>query len=231
VKIRQLKITVYLKQDIKVEEIYKYLSNYINGVMKSNDFLSAIHISNKRYKFYSYSGLMPTPKDKTIYKKDNLYCFELTTPDIKMLENFKSAFKEYNDSVFINCSTTEKNFTYSGTIKKIITVTPCVITYNNRSLSEKRMALIRERVLVNLIRKYNAFFNKNISEEFDFIEDLSMHNKSPIPIRYKNTTILGFKLNLQIRQDDLSQELAMFALQTGILEKNSLGLGYCKIVW
>ena len=56
-------------------------------------------------------------------------------------------------------------------------------------------------------------------------------NKKPIGVEYKEIRLLGDKLNLQIADNEMAQELAYFLLGTGIGEMNSRGYGYCNFRW
>ena len=52
-------------------------------------------------------------------------------------------------------------------------------------------------------------------------------NRKPVKIPYKNINILGNKFEVQIKEDPMSQNLAYLILSVGLLEKNTLGLGFC----
>lgn len=224
--IKQLKITVFLKEDIDLSYVNESLSQYINGAMKKNELLSDLHRNGSRYKFYSFSWLMPKITNN-VCKKGNLYYFHLNSPDEKILNEFEKAFKDHFDDKFVCCSILLQEYNLDA-IKEICTITPCSITHNDKPLVDKRMSLIRDRILSNSIRKYNSFFCKNIEEDYDFIEDIEILNNIPQKVYYKKGSILGHRFKLKIKDDTLSQKLAFFIIQSGILEKNSLGLGYCK---
>lgn len=226
-KINKLKITVFLSEDIEKDNLFERLSRFVNGAMKENEILSLLHKSNDRYKHYSFSGLYPIEEDK-VYKKGGLYSFTLMSPKTELINAFKTALLTHRDNIFVCCNTELIKFS-KPIIREIESITPCVITYEgNKSLMQKRLMLIQDRVRVNAIRKYNDIFKKNIGEDFEFIQGITILNNKPIRVNYKNGKIFGFKLKINVNSDEISQDIAKIIVQSGILEKNSIGLGFCK---
>ena len=83
----------------------------------------------------------------------------------------------------------------------------------------------------NTVKKYNAFTGEQIEEDFPLYTNITFLNRHPISCRYKNISLLGDKLSLQVADDMKSQEIAYFILGTGLCELNSRGAGFCNFKW
>ena len=88
------------------------------------------------------------------------------------------------------------------------------------------MQLVKERILANAQKKYNQLYNEKI--DMDFIKSIKQTNNKPIKIPYKNINILGYKFEIEVKDDPISQNLAYLILSVGLLEKNAEGFGFCK---
>lgn len=88
-----------------------------------------------------------------------------------------------------------------------------------------------KRLFANTVKKYNSFTGEQIEEDFPLYTNITFLNKHPIVCGYKNISLLGDKLRLQIADDEKSQELAYFILGTGLGEANSRGAGFCNFRW
>ena len=87
------------------------------------------------------------------------------------------------------------------------------------------------RLYANTVKKYNAFTGEQIEEDFPLSTNITFLNRHPISCRYKNISLLGDKLSLQVADDMKSQEIAYFILGTGLCELNSRGAGFCNFKW
>lgn len=221
-----LKIDVGLTEDISLNNLNNSLSSFLNNAMLKNEKLKIFHKSKDKFKFYSFSTLHPIEKD-SIYKKGCFYSFEIKSPNKNFLIDLQKVLNRHSTQniMCFNTSIITMNIKHINTIQ---TLTPSVITHNNNTWEKLNFILVKDKIIKNSIRKYNAFYNENIDENFDFISSIEFLNTYPIKINYKNTKIYGNKYNLTINDDDLSQKIAKFVCQTGLLEKNSLGLGFCK---
>ena len=85
-----------------------------------------------------------------------------------------------------------------------------------------------QRLFINAVKKYNAFTNSKLDEDFDLYTSIQFLNKKPVKFRYKGITLLGDKFDLKIADNKKAQELAYFLIGTGICEMNSRGAGYCN---
>ena len=111
-------------------------------------------------------------------------------------------------------------------INKLITLTPAIITTEKGDYDIKEdIEFVKNRILANTQKKYKKIYDTQI--DIDFIKEIRKTNKTPVKIPYKNINMLGNKFEIQIKEDPMSQNLAYLNLSVGLLEKNSLGLGFC----
>lgn len=223
--INKLRVSIFLKKDILLVDIYDQLSKFINSSMLKSDYLKNLHKNSQKFKLYSYSGLYPLAENN-IYKKGTSYFFEINSSSLDILNEFKKVLNLYSNDIFVSCMV-EFIPKKLNCIKKIISITPCVLTFNNKSLIEKRLCLVKNRIIANAINKYNLINNSSLKNH-DFIQCIECTNNKPIKVNYKEGFFFGFKVNLTIKDDDLSQRIAETIVNTGLLEKNSLGFGFCK---
>ncbi|MFR1889198.1 MAG: CRISPR-associated endoribonuclease Cas6 [Anaerostipes caccae] len=88
-----------------------------------------------------------------------------------------------------------------------------------------------KRLTVNLVKKYNAFCDTKINEDFEFIRMIEVKNRTPITVSYKKIKLLGDKIALKVADNELSQELSYMTLGTGLGEINARGAGFVNYRW
>ena len=199
--IYELKIKIYLLKDIKINEAQNYLAYFIDSVLVKNKHYARMHEQNI-YKYYTFDSLYPLAKNG-IYKADNIYTFRIRTIDYKLAEYFSNNLSD-NRTNELQGLTTEIKILKQHLIKKIYTLTPVIIKTengywkNNLSLND-----FEERLEINLIKKYNNLFTR----------------------KYKNITLLGDMLELEIAENDTAQKLAWLAVGVSLGELSARGYG------
>lgn len=219
-----LKVLVLLKEDIKYEETYQKISDFIAYAMLQNEETKKLHEEN-RYKLYNFCSLYPFEKDG-IYKKERIYTFDIKFIDLNFAMKIKQFLTNIQNKYFKVIMSDIKANSYKK-INKLITLTPCIITTKKGDYKiDNDMDLVRERIIAGVEKKYQLIYKEKIKA--DFIQDIIKTNRTPIKIPYKNIYFLGNKFEIIVKEDELSQKLAHILLSTGILEKNSQGFGFCK---
>jgi len=231
----QITFTLYLHQDLPDNTALTVLGRFLDTALcKTQDGIT-FHTENK-YKHYSFNALHPTERSKTYYRK-KCYGWQVRTVSMELAEMLSNQLIhtkcEYFDVVDAQLKILPKH-----AIKKLYSITPCIIkmetTDKNGSPYWKNLIQEEEylkRIKVNLIKKYNQFFDTNLSEDFPLFDSLEVINRQPIACAYKGIKLLGDKLDLYIADNQMAQELAYFALGTGILEMNSRGYGFVNDKW
>lgn len=219
-----IKVAVLLKNDTQAFENYEKISKLISASMLRDQALKQLHEEN-RYKNYVFCNLYPIEKDG-IYKAGNIYTFQIRTIDFKLGLKIKQVLNNFQNEEFrvivsdLETSTQRK-------INTLATLTPAIITSDKGDyLINNDMQLVKERILANAQKKYNQLYNEKI--DMDFIKSIKQTNNKPIKIPYKNINILGYKFEIEVKDDPISQNLAYLILSVGLLEKNAEGFGFCK---
>lgn len=219
-----IKVAVLLKNDTQAFENYEKISKLISASMLKDQTLKQLHEEN-RYKNYVFCNLYPIEKDG-VYKAGNIYTFQIRTIDFKLGLKIKQVLNNFQNEEFkvivsdLESSTQRK-------ISTLTTLTPAIITSDKGDyLINDDMNLVKERILANAQKKYNQLYNEKI--DMDFIKSIKQTNNKPIKIPYKNINILGYKFEIEVKDDPISQNLAYLILSVGLLEKNAEGFGFCK---
>jgi len=228
-KVWQLALKVYLKEDILMEQSQVEISKIIDSCLsKDKEFLN-FH-SNNQYKNYTFSSFYPIEKNK-IYLAGKIYTVTIRTVDEKIVDHFKKLL-DNECSKTIKALTIETKIIPKKYIQRIYSITSVVAKFENGYWrTYESVQVFEKRLKENLVKKYNNFTNQKIDEEFDLFTFMKFDNRKPIATTYKNIKMLGDKITLNVAENDLAQELAYFALGTGLLEMNGRGYGYINYKW
>ena len=212
-----IKVAVLLKNDTQAFENYEKISKLISASMLKDQTLKQLHEEN-RYKNYVFCNLYPIEKDG-VYKAGNIYTFQIRTIDFKLGLKIKQVLNNFQNEEFkvivsdLETSTQRK-------INTLATLTPAIITSDKGDyLINNDMQLVKERILANAQKKYNQLYNEKI--DMDFLKSIKQTNN-------KSINILGYKFEIEVKDDPISQNLAYLILSVGLLEKNAEGFGFCK---
>lgn len=219
-----LKITVLLKQSINNDELYEKISDFVAYSMIKDKTLKELHKKNT-FKNYVFCNLYPIQKDG-IYKENNIYFFDLRGLEFEKIMKLKQVIQNSENQFFKTVQINLQTFNQIK-INKLVTLTPSIITTPKGDYDIKNdIKLVRNRIIANAQKKYKNIYNTEI-DDVDFIKEIKQINMKPITIPYKNINMLGNKFEIEVKEDDMSQSLAYLILSIGLLEKNSLGLGFC----
>ncbi|MBE0069909.1 CRISPR-associated endoribonuclease Cas6 [Thermoanaerobacterium thermosaccharolyticum] len=221
----ELVVSFVLDQELPFLKSYEFMSNIISRSFLYDERLKKMHKENA-YKFYTFCGLYPIENDK-IYKKEKTYKVNIRSLSQEFILVLPELLKKSNNSIKI-LSTEVKQYSYKP-ISRLITVSPAVATIakNRYWTKEDGLLFLRERIYVNAIKKYKSYFKEMEEPDDNFIEFIQQTNFKPIKVAYKNTSLLGNKMIIGVKSDEISQKLAFTILGAGLLEKNSIGMGYC----
>lgn len=225
--IYQLTITTLLKKDLHFRESSYRIGQLINKSLLGEKALKDKHKRNE-YKYYVFDNLYPRSKDK-FYKKSRIYIFNIRTP-IEYIYNILDELLSSTETDFFTILSISKKQLKEVKIKEIVTITPAVMTLKNSYWTiDKGLQELENGINNNILKKYKRLYDeKDDLKDEKFFYDMQVLNRKPIGIKYKNINFLGNKIELKIKEDKTSQQLAQLAAAAGILEKNSsCGMGYC----
>lgn len=225
----QLSLDIYLLQNLPSEEATGVICKFIDKVLCKNESLIEFHQSCK-YKNYCFNSLYPVSPDK-IYHKDKRYQLQLRTIDMNLAEYFANEAVGVEDRI-LKVVDTQVKLLPKKPINKLYSITPCILKsdygYWKDHLSTEEFC---QAIQNNLVKKYKAFTEQDIKEDFQLVRQVVFINRKPILCKYKDVNLLGDKLDLYIEENPMAQELAYMAMGTGILEANSRGFGFVNDKW
>ena len=231
-KNHEIKITLLLKKDVILADVQEFLSANINKSMLEDKTLKSMHSINS-YKPYCIGTLYPFDLENKIYRANQVYVLTIRSIDRDFLNRLKKVLKESRKLDF-NVIAIEFLTRDYGYIESAFTLTPAIISIKDEEKNyirywtkeEGSLDFVKKRIKDNLEKKYEQFFNEKIVAPDDFILMISIQNRKAIVYNYKGTKLWTNKFKIVFAPDELSQKLASLAFGVGILEKNSLGLGF-----
>lgn len=229
-KVYQIRVKLYLLENILIEKIPAQVTKFIDYTLGDcNQFLK-FHEENK-YKLYSFDYLYPIEPEK-IYKKGNIYTLTVRTIDYNLEQYLRKNLPRTRTNVIQGLESSCYVLPQKK-IESIYTLTPVIVKDNENGYWRGHMKLeeFEERLKINLINKWNEYFEDTLSENFVLYSKMDFLNKGVIPIKYKDITLLGDKVRLFITEEEIAQKLAYMSLGTGLLESNSRGFGFVNYRW
>lgn len=228
----ELKVTVILQRELTRKKTHYEMSRVINQSFLDDPAMKAIHEINT-FKYYVFSELYPIPKQG--YQAGGQYNFVVRSMDRMFLEKLRNGIRYFHNDLFIIIRTSFRSVEQSLPILTLYTETPAIAIFkldNGRTVHWQRDLSpfddIVFRINQNAKKKYENFFGESLSNYIGFVDKVVQANERVIISEYKkNSHLLGNKFRLFIKEDPLSQSLAFMTLGAGLLEKNSLGFGYC----
>ncbi|MTT31379.1 CRISPR-associated endoribonuclease Cas6 [Terrilactibacillus sp. BCM23-1] len=223
----ELIITSLLKKDCHFSESQEKIGGFISEAMLKDPELKALHAKERIYKGYVFSNFYPLG-EQGVYKSGQIYVWRIRAISLSLLKKIKVCITKLN-SPFIKVIATEIKTSPQKHISELYTINPTILTLKNNQpfLPNSNISLLINTIQGNLEKKYKYFIDQNVEFGFPFIRYIKILNKKPIKIRYKNMSMLGNKVKIQVSEDEGSQKLAQIAVNCGINEKNSiLGCGF-----
>lgn len=228
-RVYETNILLYLLKDIDKKKCLEEIGNFIDSGMAKDEDLLKLHNENT-FKMYNFN--MPYPLEKSgFYLSGNIYSIQIRTIDKKLAEFFNNKLvNNFTDSIKGLKATTK--IIPQKHIDKIYSLTPVILKSDegywrgNLSLTD-----FERRLKENLIKKYNLAMETKIDENFQLYTNIEFKNQKPVAMNYKGRKLLGDKIQLNISDDKVAQDLAYMALGVGLLEMNARGAGYVNFKW
>jgi len=228
-KVFEILLKVYLLEDIELNDSQNKISKLIDKTLGQDERTLELHNKND-FKNYCFNSFYPLEKDG-IYKEGNIYTITIRTVD-KYLATYLNNKLANVYTYSIKGLKAELKIIPVKKLKKIYSITPLVIKNDNGYW--KNLISIEEferRLKENLIKKHNNIFQERINEDFKLYASIELTNNKPIGISYKDKTLLGDKISIDILEDEISQHSAYMALGTGMGEMNARGFGFMGYRW
>lgn len=229
-KIYELKVTILLKEDLKLNDSYGEIGRFINYSMNKSDSLAELHKRGRTFKHYCFSSFYPCELDK-IYKKENYYTFLIRSSKGNIINALKESLDGLENDIIETMDIENVEYKKSN-IDYIDTLTPVIVTKDNRSwnILKDDKAFFDKAIINNLVKKFNELENISIETNYnDIVDRITIKNKYAIIVNYKGIKMLGYKVRIYFKNNIIAQEIANITLCDGVGEKNSsCGQGFCK---
>jgi CRISPR-associated endoribonuclease Cas6 len=225
-KYYEMKVTIFLKKDIRFTKSSEVIGKNISSVMLKSKKLMEYH--KKRIYKYVFDNFFPIEKNG-VYMSNRVYVFNIRSFNENFIFNIKECMQDYESNDLKIISLDVREFIRKH-INFIETITPAIVTIDSKPwLSNNDILLLVKRLHANAEKKYKFFFQEEIGQIEDyFIEKLKILNRKPTLYEYKDIKLLANKFRFKVNEDEKSQKLAFTILGAGLAEKNSiLGAGYC----
>lgn len=228
-KIYQIRLKLFLLEDIAANKIQEKITAFIDSGFKANEKWLNFHEQNS-YKNYCYDQLFPLEKDK-LYKKEKIYTLTIRTVDLELVKYFKLVCVD-NHTKEIKGLVAEIRVLPKKILETVYSITPVIVKTEEGYWKDAiKFSEFEQRLKVNLIKKWNAYHNEKIDEDFDLYTMIELKNKKPIAMEYKNIKLLGDKVQIQVADNKRAQDLWYFALGVGLGEMNARGCGFLNYRW
>lgn len=228
--LKEIDLKVLIFEEIPLGQIGGKLGGYLDYFFSSNsEELRKEHYSVNDYGSlkYSFNYLWPHATNK-IYKKGGVYNFQIRSFNDEVIKTLEERIVLWNDKTFKVLKIDVKEINpFDRKIERVFTTTPLIIK-NDFGYWRGKVDVeeFEKRLRGNMIKKYNALFDKDIRNVRVFSK-YSIDNEKPISLSYKDINLLGDKVTLFIDEDPVSQEVACAALGTGLGENcTRIGAGY-----
>ena len=224
VNYHDMSLTFIPNTDIPLKYCNEWMSKVISKAMSFDEKLRIKHKKNT-FKLYVFDLPRPFEREK-IYFSGRAYVVRIRSFDLAFLLGIRNALKNEDCGVKIMSSNIVP-VSYKP-ITTLITLSPIICTLNDKYwVKEDGILTLRDKIFSNACRKAKAIYKDFEEPEDNFIEGIIQLNNIPIYTKYKGASLLGAKVEVTVKGDGKSQILAYTIMGAGMLEKNSIGYGFC----
>jgi CRISPR-associated endoribonuclease Cas6 len=217
---------VRLKEMIPYENASEKIACYIDSALGKEEKFLEFHQS-REYKEYVFDLLNPCEKDGK-YRNGQVYTFRIRTISQELAEFFSRQLPYHGTNEFVGVGG-ELKIVQQKVIDTVYSLTPVILKNDGGYWREKlALEMFEQRLSVNLIKKYNYFFDTKLEEPVQLYEFMEFKNTKPVKMAYthKGITLLGDKLQFVAAKNQMAQDLWYMALGCGLGENNSRGAGF-----
>lgn len=185
----------------------------------------------KGFKFFCFSDIFPVND----YKENEKKIVLISSPDKSFIQFLNSRLE--GEKIIAGHPFKVKSKIIKVPFNKMwITGSPIVLYKDNRNNiyysfeREKDLLFFLDRIKDNALKKYNAFYNEDLTFE-DSIFDKLVFNKEVVvnTVKKGNEFIIIGSMWKNLEKEYVSEEykkLYSFLMETGLGEKNSMGFGF-----
>ena len=228
ISICEVTLKVLFKKDISAKESLYRFSRLLNFSFSRKEELCQMHQA-REFKKYCFDNPYPLEPTK-IYKENNIYSIRIRTIDDKLFNYFWTEMPGFENDDF-RIVAAYGDIVPQRPLESIRSITPAIIkTESGYWENTQGVDFFLNALNGNMLRKYEFFTGEKIERNKVFFFDANLQEK-PCTILYKKALLFGNKLELLIKEDQLSQNIAHLALGVGICENNTAGTGFMEYQW
>lgn len=216
---------IFLLEGLSTKRASTSITYFVDSVLVQDHAYRDFHVENK-LKGYTTDLLYPMEKDGK-YKKHQVYNFRIRTLDKNLARYFvekmpNHTIKEMKGIVSELRKIPKRN------IEKLYTITPVILKTQDHCYWKECLSFeeYEEQLKKNLWKKYRYFTGKEADESLPIWDDLKFKNEGVIPFPYKNITLPGDKVEIQVADNQQAQDIAYMVLATGLGDLNSRGASF-----
>lgn len=224
IKVSELVLTLRVMMNMDYDKTQESAIELVDSCFYNSN--ANIHSLNK-FKNYVVSNVTP---HKAAYKEGERILFRIRTVDESLLTMFQENLKIRETCKLlvldIECKSLKKR-----PIFKLKSTTPVVIRCDEvkgywREAEDDE--IFERNVIGNLVNKYYLFTKQEKTSRINFNDVFSGYSEDwrYCPTKFKDITLLGDKVTLDVNDSDFANELSYFALGVGIGTKNTRGFGF-----
>lgn len=233
-QIEEIVIKVRMLEDLNFKSALEKVAKISQLMLSKSEKMKQEH-TEKHYKLYCFSSLMPT-ETNGIYGKGKEYFFKIRTLRDEMKKLFLYSNEGLSNGSMVILGT-QLNRVEIDVIDKIIVKNPVVYATSKTEFLTRDSGSLKyvDALHRNVQKKAERFYSiKNDTEAYgetplskdNFIKDIIFREKKS-QICYKGTRLIAEKFALLVKDDKDSQVLAYIAIMTGLGQKNSsMGAGF-----
>ncbi|PYZ96611.1 hypothetical protein CR205_12960 [Alteribacter lacisalsi] len=229
--IKELKITLILKEDVPFKNIGQRIGAYLHRAMLADSQLKKEHRVNK-VKHYVYSHLYPTESDG-VYKSGTGYTFRIRSAREGFLNRMAELLTDFQDELIVTLGIEESRVP-NGTVNAVRTLTPFVITLGKPGSKYWKAYDAKEDIKKLLTNNVSNRFKQFIGAKevnHDFIKEVKILNNKPTYYNYKGRKVLANKVEVYFNDDLFSKQIRDYVVSAGLGEKSSvLGAGFSETI-
>lgn len=224
-RVYEISVKIFSLKDFKQEDACAISAGFVDTCLSKDPKYLNFHKSNC-YKFYTQDMPYPTEPDG-LYKKEKVYTIRIRTVDKDLLDYLSHNLSDTTND-YLKGLTVKVRIIPRKHIQKIYSITPVIMKLQSDGYWKSNITFNEyEKLLkINLVKKYNNFFNVKIDEDFEFYTNIQKTNRTPINVKYKNISLLGDKFDLEIAENETAQSIAYLALAAGLGGNNSRSCGF-----
>lgn len=228
-EVYEINVKIYTLEDIFKEASLELLSKLLDQSFYKNERMKEFHTEN-RIKNYCFNNLYPLASNNEMYKKGEIYNFQVRCIGEDLINHFKKFLpNEYTSRIKVLTCNIKK--IPKRTIERIYSITPLIIKISDEDKTQYWRNIHNESDFFeymrnSTIKKYELVTGETVDSNLQIFNYERIDNRKPIATKFKDKSILGDKVTLTIDTSEKAQNIAYTILGTGLADMCPRGYGF-----